>query len=108
MDESDLENQEDKITSYSCLFCSWNDKKVHLLMLHMMRFHSFFIPNVNYLTDGKSLICFLSRCIENEKICIYCGVQSKEYNNAQDVKRHMRAKGHCRINPKVLPNYIYL
>lgn len=63
----------------------------------MASFHSFFIPDLEYLKDLSGLISFLGERIAVDNACIFCLKKSKEFRTLGAVRKHMVDKGHCKI-----------
>lgn len=45
-----------------CLFCSHHSSSLMKNVAHMTKIHSFFIPDIEYLSDLKGLIKYLGKC----------------------------------------------
>lgn len=59
--------------------------------------HSFFIPDLEYLTDLSGLLTFLGERIAVDNTCIFCLKKSREFRSLDAVRKHMVDKGHCKI-----------
>ncbi|CAD5319393.1 unnamed protein product [Arabidopsis thaliana] len=68
MDEDGIEFELDPAC---CLMCDKKHKTIEKCMVHMHKFHGFFIPDIEYLKDPKGL---------------------------EAVRKHMDAKGHCKVH----------
>jgi pre-60S factor REI1 len=59
--------------------------------------HSFFIPDLEYLTDPTGLITYLGEKIAVSNVCIYCNGKGREFRTLDAVRKHMIDKSHCKI-----------
>jgi len=55
-------------------------------MKHMKNIHSFYIPDLEFLSDIKGLINYLSEKISIGNTCIYC---DKIFNSLEAIRKHM-------------------
>jgi len=102
---SNLQSIEDRIASLrsrisplQCLFCSVPAfKSIDENVSHMAAAHSFFIPDLEYLTDLSGLLSSLGERIAVENACIFCLKKSREFRSLEAVRKHMLDKGHCKI-----------
>ena len=79
-----------------CLFCLARSSDPEENLSHMSRVHSFFVPEQHRLqVDMDTLIVYLDLVISTYHQCLYCMSQR---SNADAVRQHMVAKGHCRID----------
>ncbi|KAJ3042310.1 hypothetical protein HDV00_007677 [Rhizophlyctis rosea] len=103
-----------------CLFCLKTSEDIESNFKHMKSSHSFFIPDFTYLSQPVELLAYLAAIIEHGN-CLYChspearaAKQSEEDDDSaqndpftfdtpgafatpQDARRHMIAKGHCKV-----------
>ena len=87
-----------RISPLQCLFCSAPAfKSIDENVSHMAAVHSFFIPDLEYLTDLSGLLSFLGERIAVDNICISCLKKSREFRTLDAVRKHMLDKGHCKI-----------
>ncbi|KAF9792613.1 C2H2 type zinc-finger-domain-containing protein [Thelephora terrestris] len=87
-----------RISPFQCLFCSTPTfKSIDENVSHMASAHSFFIPDLEYLTDLSGLLSFLGERIAVDNICISCPRKSREFRSLEAVRKHMVDKGHCKI-----------
>ena len=104
-DTSKPESIEDRIASLrsrisplQCLFCSVPAfKSIDGNVSHMAAAHSFFIPDLEYLTDLSGLLSFLGERIAVDNTCIFCLRKSREFRTLDAVRKHMVDKSHCKI-----------
>ena len=67
--DSDTESWEgDALGLEECLFCSHISKTLDDNVSHMTRVHSFFLPDIEYLTDLEGLITYLGETISKIKL----------------------------------------
>ena len=98
--ESDGEYEEDddeSLETSQCLFCPHFSTTFEDNMRHMTKSHSFFIPDLQYVTDLEALIGYLGEKVGLGKVCLYCNSKGKEFHSIEAVQKHMTDKGHCKI-----------
>jgi pre-60S factor REI1 len=103
--EGEGESIEDRIASLrsrisplQCLFCSVPGfNSIDENVSHMASAHSFFIPDLEYLTDLSGLLSFLGERIAVDNTCIFCSKKNKEFRSLDAARKHMLDKGHCKI-----------
>lgn len=87
-----------RISPLQCLFCSTPAfKSIDENVSHMASTHSFFIPDLEYLTDLSGLLSFLGERIAVDNVCIFCLKKSREFRSLDAARKHMTDKGHCKI-----------
>ena len=87
-----------RLSPLQCLFCSASaSKSIDENVSHMAAAHSFFIPDLEYLTDLSGLLSFLGERIAVDNTCIFCLKKSREFRTLDAVRKHMLDKGHCKI-----------
>jgi len=87
-----------RISPLQCLFCPAPAfKSIDENISHMASAHSFFIPDLEYLTDLSGLLSFLGERIAVDNTCIFCLRKSREFRSLDAVRKHMLDKGHCKI-----------
>ncbi|CEP14792.1 hypothetical protein [Parasitella parasitica] len=79
-----------------CLFCNMANGDLDTNLKHMSLVHGFFLPDREYLEDPAGLIVYLAEKVE-DCICLYCNGRGKEYKSQEAVRKHMLAKGHCKM-----------
>ena len=80
-----------------CLFCPHFSTNFEDNMRHMTKSHSFFIPDVQYITDLEGLVCYLGGKVGLGKLCLYCNNKGKAFYSIEAVQKHMIDKGHCKM-----------
>lgn len=112
-EEQQEENVDEKIlTDKDCLFCNHTSGNLEENVKHMAQSHSFFIPDIEYLVDLPGLIEYLGKKVSLLHGCLWCFSPYKGssdgtpnpnastkglFKSLDDVRRHMRDKGHCKI-----------
>lgn len=87
-----------RISPLQCLFCTAPAfNSIDENVSHMASAHSFFIPDLEYLTDLSGLLSFLGERIAVDNTCIFCSKKSREFRSLDAVRKHMLDKGHCKI-----------
>ncbi|XP_022079728.1 zinc finger protein 622-like [Acanthaster planci] len=85
------------ITTTDCLFCSHTSQSVEKNCSHMTRAHSFFLPNVEYVCDLEGLLAYLGEKVGCGFMCLWCNDRGRTFYSLDAVQRHMRDKGHCKL-----------
>uniref|UniRef100_H0XC18 Cytoplasmic 60S subunit biogenesis factor ZNF622 n=1 Tax=Otolemur garnettii TaxID=30611 RepID=H0XC18_OTOGA len=80
-----------------CLFCSHHSSSLMKNVAHMTKVHSFFIPDIEYLSDLKGLIKYLGEKVGVGKICLWCNEKGKSFYSTEAVQAHMNDKSHCKL-----------
>ncbi|KAM5264073.1 cytoplasmic 60S subunit biogenesis factor ZNF622 [Ctenodactylus gundi] len=85
------------IPTTDCLFCSHHSSSLVKNVAHMTKVHSFFIPDIEYLSDLKGLIKYLGEKVGVGKICLWCNEKGKSFYSTEAVQAHMSDKSHCKL-----------
>lgn len=80
-----------------CLFCPHHSSSLMKNVAHMTNVHSFFIPDIEYLSDLKGLIKYLGEKVGVGKICLWCNEKGKSFYSTEAVQAHMNDKSHCKL-----------
>lgn len=82
-----------------CLFCAHDSVDLDAKMKHMARSHSFFIPDVEYLSDTEGLMNYLGWKVGVGNLCLYCskGDEGHQYPSVEAAQQHMQDKSHCKM-----------
>jgi len=86
-----------RLSPTDCLFCAHVSSSIADNLLHMSGEHSFFIPDIEYLTDPTGLVTYLGEKIAVGNVCIYCNGKGREFRTVDAVRKHMIDKSHCKI-----------
>ena len=86
-----------RLSPTDCLFCAHVSSSLADNLIHMSGDHSFFVPDIEYLTDPTGLITYLGEKIAVYNICIYCNGKGREFRTLDAVRKHMVDKSHCKI-----------
>ncbi|KAJ0260341.1 Cytoplasmic 60S subunit biogenesis factor REI1 2 [Hirschfeldia incana] len=95
MDEDDMEFELDPTC---CLMCDKKHKTIEKCMVHMHKFHGFFIPDIEYLKDPKGFLTYVGLKVKRDFICLYCNELCHPFSSLEAVRKHMEAKSHCRVH----------
>jgi pre-60S factor REI1 len=102
--ESMSEGEEEEVLDLSnaipvttCLFCPIESPTLDKNVEHMTRVHSFFIPDIEYLTDVEGLLTYLGEKVGAGLRCLWCCDSGKGFKSVRSVQRHMQDKGHCKM-----------
>lgn len=104
-DDSDWESCDDDdedvnrvvVDTNDCLFCDHQSDSTEENVSHMTEAHSFFIPDIEYVSDLDGLIGFLAGKIHVGHMCLWCCGKGKGFKSVKAVKQHMTDKGHCKM-----------
>nr|CAG4638452.1 EOG090X06E3 [Cyclestheria hislopi] len=91
------EDDEDPIPITSCLFCMKSSETMEENLQHMSIYHSFFIPDVEYITDMEGLMSYLGEKVGQGHLCLWCGHKGRQFPSVNAVQKHMVDKGHCKM-----------
>lgn len=79
-----------------CLFCHAKSPDSDANLSHMLKSHSFVVPEQHRLkVDTKTLIQYLDLIISDDSQCLYCLTQR---SSSEAARQHMLGKGHCKID----------
>lgn len=67
-----LDDLENPIDQNNCLFCDHHSGSMKRNLKHMMIEHSFFVPDLEYCVDQRSLLLYLGEKICGKFRCIWC------------------------------------
>jgi len=87
-----------RIHNYICLFCDHRSQSFACNMTHMLKKHSFFVPDIEYCVRLTALLVYLEQKIYTHFTCICCSDSGRKMRNAEAVRMHMIDKGHCKIS----------
>ncbi|CAL0323112.1 unnamed protein product [Lupinus luteus] len=98
MDEDEDDDSFEELDPSSCFMCDRELKTIESCMVHMHKHHGFFIPDVEYLKDPKGLLTYLGLKVKRDYICLYCNDRCYPFSSLEAVRKHMAAKGHCKVH----------
>jgi len=84
-----------KIEENECLFCNFKGQSFEEKMKHMIDEHTFYVPDIEYVSDLKGLMKYLADKISIGNTCIYC---HKMFHSLEAIRKHMFDKGHTKIS----------
>lgn len=96
--EEEIDEDSEAIPSMSCLFCHHESLSLEENLNHMTKSHSFFIPDIDYVIELENLIAYLGSKVGDGKLCLYCNKRSRTFPSTEAVQKHMRDKGHSKID----------
>lgn len=98
-DEVEVDEEEtEAIPPTSCLFCPHQSLSLENSLQHMTKSHSFFIPDIDYISELENLVIYLGAKVGDGKICLTCNHKSRTFQTVEAVQKHMRDKGHCTVD----------
>ncbi|KAL6873845.1 hypothetical protein ACP4OV_013927 [Aristida adscensionis] len=80
-----------------CFMCDLKHGTIEDCMVHMHKKHGFFIPDSEYLKDPNGLLAYVGLKVKRDFVCLYCGDRCKPFHSLEAVRKHMDAKGHCKL-----------
>ncbi len=95
--DSDEDMDEEAIPPNECLFCDNSSDNIEENISHMSVNHSFFIPDVEFLTDLEGLIRYLGEKIGCGHCCLWCCDKGKQFHSKKSAQQHMIDKGHSKM-----------
>ncbi|KAJ4875560.1 Zinc finger protein 622 [Raphanus sativus] len=81
-----------------CLMCDKKHKTIEKCMVHMHKFHGFFIPDIEYLKYPKGFLTYVGLKVKRDFICLYCNELCHPFSSLEAVRNHMEAKSHCKVH----------
>lgn len=90
----DSKSEQREIGLRECLFCPRIFATADDKVFHMSRNHSFFIPELEFVSQLDGLLVYLGYKIGVGNMCIWC---NKSFPSLSAVRSHMVDKGHCRM-----------
>ncbi|CAA7015240.1 unnamed protein product [Microthlaspi erraticum] len=96
MDEDGVEKYE--LDPTCCLMCDKKHKTLEKCMVHMHKYHGFFIPDIEYLKDPEGLLTYLGLKVKRDFMCLYCNELCHAFSSLEAVRKHMEAKSHCKLH----------
>lgn len=81
-----------------CLFCSHHSASMEENMQHMTRYHSFFVPDLEFVVDLKGFLEYLGEKVGIGNMCLYCNQRGKTFYSVEAAQAHMMDKGHTKID----------
>lgn len=96
--EEHLKNNKNRLQISDCLYCPKKFETLQQNLEHMHSQHSFYIPDVDCLTDLDGLMRHLADKVSVWHVCLACGGAEKQpFASLEAVRRHMLDKGHNKI-----------
>lgn len=77
-----------------CFFCNKASLDMRANLTHMDRFHGFFVPEEQYVTNLDGFVDYVRFKVGAAATCLWC---DKKFFDVGDAQRHMRSKDHCKI-----------
>ena len=96
-DSDEWEDEEEAIPMTSCLFCNQKSETLESNLEHMSTYHSFFIPDLEYVVDIEGLMSYIGERVGQGHICLWCGHLGRQFPSTEAVQKHMVDKGHCKM-----------
>ncbi|XP_053200343.1 cytoplasmic 60S subunit biogenesis factor ZNF622-like [Panonychus citri] len=96
--DDDYEEGKNALRPDQCFFCLREADSMEENIKHMSLSHSFFIPDIDYVTDLESLLTYLGEKIGIDHVCLWCSYNGKTFRSTKSAQQHMLCKGHSKIN----------
>ncbi|KAG8074805.1 hypothetical protein GUJ93_ZPchr0006g42360 [Zizania palustris] len=80
-----------------CFMCDLKHDTIENCMVHMHKKHGFFIPDSEFLKDLNGLLTYVGLKVKRDFICLYCNDRCQPFLSLEAVRKHMDAKGHCKL-----------
>lgn len=96
-DEEDEEDDFEELDPTCCFMCDLQNNTIESCMVHMHKKHGFFIPDIEYLKDPKGLLTYLGLKVKRDFLCLYCNERCHPFSSLEAVRKHMKAKSHCKV-----------
>ncbi|KAL9258823.1 Cytoplasmic 60S subunit biogenesis factor REI1 homolog 1-like protein [Drosera capensis] len=97
-DTSDEDDEfEDVVDPTCCFMCDLEHETIESCMVHLHKKHGFFIPDIEYLKDARGLLTYMGIKVKRDYLCLYCNERCHPFSSLEAVRKHMDAKGHCRV-----------
>ncbi|KAG9455958.1 hypothetical protein H6P81_000466 [Aristolochia fimbriata] len=95
--EIDADTDEEVFDPSCCFMCDVKHKNIESCMIHMHKSHGFFIPDIEYLTDPEGFLTYVGLKVKKDFMCLYCNERCQPFSSLEAVRKHMMAKGHCKV-----------
>jgi len=96
-DSSKCGEEPEELDPLLCFMCDLKHDTVEDCMVHMHKKHGFFIPDSEYLKDPHGLLTYVGLKVKRDFICPYCNDRRQPFQSLEAVRKHMDAKGHCKL-----------
>lgn len=96
-DSSKCGEEPEELDPLLCFMCDLKHDTVEDCMVHMHKKHGFFIPDSEYLKDPHGLLTYVGLKVKRDFICLYCNDRRQPFQSLEAVRKHMDAKGHCKL-----------
>ncbi|WOL08575.1 hypothetical protein Cni_G17328 [Canna indica] len=97
VEDNDDIDEDEKIDTSCCFICDLKHENIESCMVHMHKQHGFFIPDVEYLKDPNGLLTYVGLKVMRDFMCLYCNDRCHPFQSLEAVRKHMIAKGHCKL-----------
>lgn len=97
VDQPDDMDEFEDLDPSCCFVCDQKHYDIESCMVHMHKQHGFFIPDVEYLKDPKGLLTYVGLKVKRDFMCLYCNERCHPFQSLEAVRKHMIAKGHCKL-----------
>ncbi|CAL9187578.1 unnamed protein product [Musa hybrid cultivar] len=97
IEPDDFIDEAGELDTSCCFICDLKHENIETCMIHMHKQHGFFIPDVEYLRDPKGLLTYVGLKVKRDFMCLYCNERCHPFQSLEAVRKHMIAKGHCKV-----------
>ncbi|XP_020592231.1 cytoplasmic 60S subunit biogenesis factor REI1 homolog 1-like [Phalaenopsis equestris] len=95
--KSEAMDEDEELDVSCCFICDRKHDGIERCMVHMHKEHGFFIPDVEYLNDPTGLLTYVGLKVKRDFTCLYCNERCQPFQSLEAVRKHMIAKGHCKL-----------
>ncbi|CAN6176981.1 unnamed protein product [Urochloa humidicola] len=96
-DSSKCAEEPEELDPLLCFMCDLKHDTVAGCIAHMHRKHGFFVPDSEYLKDPNGFLTYVGLKVKRYFICLYCNDRREPFQSLEAVRKHMDAKGHCKL-----------
>ncbi|KAK1289175.1 hypothetical protein QJS10_CPB18g00184 [Acorus calamus] len=94
----DQDDMDEDMNPLCCFMCDLMHKSIESCVIHLHKQHGFFIPDVEYLKDPEGLLTYVGLKVKRDFTCLYCNDRCQPFQSLEAVRKHMVAKGHCKVH----------
>ena len=93
--EEGEEDQSEALPQKFCLFCPHESVSIEDNLRHMSKSHSFFVPDLQFVTDLEAFFVYLGAKVGDGRVCLLCN--NSKFVTVRACQAHMVDKGHCTL-----------
>lgn len=89
-------DRDEDVSVTRCFFCGQPSETMELNVMHMRKYHQFYIPMENRCKDVEGLLAYASRKV-NGLMCLVCNERTRSFPSLDALRDHMREVDHEKI-----------